>query len=525
MASVASRPRALPRVGSLPTGASVPIMVLLGLMVFALWHHTRALGEALWMDEGLSIGIASQPLLDIPHTLRVDGSPPLYYMLLAVWTRLVGDGPAETQGLSVAISLLAVPGGLWAGWSLFGRRAGYICAALFAFNGFLTSYAQETRMYALMIVLSLLLTACFLHVFVYRNRRYLPFFAVALAAMLYTHNWGLFVTAGALVALAVVAFTSDDRSGLLRDAALGFGGAGLLYLPWLPTLLHQVQHTGAPWLNKPRLGAPVQISKSLLGGGTVTVSLVLAGGSGLAAVLQGRTNDRERRAIYAAAGLCIGTLAVAWLFSQVSPAWTTRYLGVALGPILLLSALGLARAGNLGLVALVVVLGIWAIPKTYDLRNKSNASDLRRSAAPQLHPGDLVISMQPEQTPLLNYHLSKLGHVKGLRFATPLGPVDNPNVMDWTDSQDRLEKATVRTNLEPLLAKLPRSGRVLLVEPVTERVDDWDAPWTQLVRRRSAQWGYAVATDRRFKQVGVFPSNYRRATRIGVRGVAYERIR
>ena len=449
MASVASRPRALPRVGSFPKGAAVPIAVLLALVAFALWHHTRALGEALWMDEGLSIGIASQPLLDIPGTLKVDGSPPLYYMLLAVWTRLVGDGPAETQGLSVAISLLAIPSGLWAGWSLFGRRAGYICAALFTFNGFLTAYAQETRMYALMILLSLLLTAAFLHAFAYRNRRYLPVFAVVLAAMLYTHNWGLFVTAGALAALGLLAVMSDDRRSLIKDAALGFGGAGLLYLPWVPTLLHQVQHTGAPWLNKPRLGAPVQISKSLLGGGMVTVSLVLAGGSGLAAVLQDKATDREKRAIYAAATLCVATLAVAWLFSQFSPAWTTRYLGVALGPILLLAALGLARAGNLGLVALVIILGVWAIPKTYDLRNKSNASDLRRAAAPQLRPGDLVISMQPEQTPLLNYHLNNLGDVEGLKFATPLGPVDNPNVMDWTDSQDKLKKATVRTSLEP----------------------------------------------------------------------------
>ena len=67
---------------------------------------------------------------------------------------------------------------------------------------------------------------------------------------------------------------------------------------------------------------------------------------------------------------------MAWLFSQVSPAWTTRYLGVALGPIFLLASLGLARAGNLGLVALVIILGIWAIPKTASLENKSNAADL-----------------------------------------------------------------------------------------------------------------------------------------------------
>ena len=61
-------------------------------------------------------------------------------------------------------------GGLWAGWSLFGRRAGLICAALCAVNPFLTGYAQETRMYSLMLVLSLLATAAFLHVFAFGRR-------------------------------------------------------------------------------------------------------------------------------------------------------------------------------------------------------------------------------------------------------------------------------------------------------------------------------------------------------------------
>src|SRR4051812_46201161 len=316
MASVASRPRALPRVGSFPSGVAVPVLVLLVLMVFAVWHHTRALGQALWMDEGLSIGIASQPLFDIPHTLRVDGSPPLYYMLLGIWTRLVGDGPAETQGLSVAISLLAVPGGLWAGWTLFGRRAGYICAALFAFNGFLTAYAQETRMYALMITLSLLVTAAYLHVFVYGRRRYLPVFAVFVALMLYTHNWGMFVTAGLLIGLVPIWLWTEERRTLVRNALLGFGGALLLYLPWIPTLVHQVLHTGAPWLNRPHFGAPVQISKSLLGGLAVTTALILGAGSGLADVVRRRVEDPERRAVIVAATACIGTLAVAWLFSQ-----------------------------------------------------------------------------------------------------------------------------------------------------------------------------------------------------------------
>ena len=523
MASVASRPRVLPRIRSFPASFVLPGAILLALFAVSLYLRTDSLGESLWMDEGLSIGISSQPLFDIPSVLRVDGSPPFYYMLLSVWMDVFGNGPAETQGLSVAIALLSIPGGLWAGWSLFGRRAGLTCAALCAVNPFLTAYAQETRMYSLMLVLSLLATAAFLHVFAYGRRRYLPLFFVLLALMLYTHNWGLFLAAGLVCALVPCWYVSENRHSFWRDALIGFGGAGLLYLPWVPTLLHQIQHTGAPWLNPPNFGAPVQITRSLLGGGTPTVALVLAGGSGIAAIVQRRVDDKERTALIAGAVVVLATLAVAWLFSQISPAWTTRYLGVLLGPMLLIAALGLARAGVLGLVALIIVLIIWAVPRSYGLENKSNASDLRKAVVPELREGDLVVSMQPEQTPLLAYHLEDLGGAPDLKFATPLGAVENDRVMDWTDGHERMQDATPRRNLEPLLASLPPGGRVLLVHPVTLRADDWDAPWTQLVRRRSAQWGAALADDRRFEYLGPVPPNFRRATRIGVRGVLYEK--
>ena len=60
--------------------------------------RTRALGASLWMDEGLSIGIASQPFFDIPGVLKQDGAPPLYYLLLHVWMQLFGDGPVRHPG-------------------------------------------------------------------------------------------------------------------------------------------------------------------------------------------------------------------------------------------------------------------------------------------------------------------------------------------------------------------------------------------------------------------------------------------
>ena len=86
-------------------------------------------------------------------------------------------------------------------------------------------------MYALMLVLSLLATAAFLHVFAFGRRRYLPLFSVLLALMLYTHNWGLFLAAGLVCALVPCWYVSEVRSSFWKDALIGFGFAGLLYLP------------------------------------------------------------------------------------------------------------------------------------------------------------------------------------------------------------------------------------------------------------------------------------------------------
>ena len=485
------------------------MLFLGGLTLISLYLRTRALGASLWMDEGLSIGIASQPFFDIPGVLRQDGSPPLYYLVLHLWMEVFGTGPADTQGLSVAISLLAVPGGLWAGWTLFGKRAGLICAALGAFNPFLTVYAQETRMYSLMVVLSLLLSATFLHVFVFRRRKYLPLFVGLLAAILYTHSWGIFVTAGTLVALVPLLLATDDRRGLLprrgdrlrrglralravaADAALPDGphrsAMAQLAAARRPGAdrqgaarrRHGHRRAGARRGLGPRRGAHA-------GRSPTTRSARRCSRRSRSASPRSRSRGCSRRSRRR------GPPATsAWRWAR-SSCWPPS---------------GLARAGNLGLVALVIVLGIWAIPKTGQPREQvQRRRPRRRGVRGRCGPGDLVVTLQPEQHPLIHYHLRN-----DMIEATQLGEVQRKGVMDWRDVQDKLEDATPAKNLKPLLDRLPRSRRVLLVHPVTSSIDDWDAPWTQLVRRRSAQWGQALEADPRFTRDKAVPAFYRRA--------------
>jgi hypothetical protein len=155
----------------LPTWGVVAVLVIFTLA--SLWLRTRALHFHYWIDEGLSVGIAGHPLSEIPSVLRQDGSPPLYYAILHVWMSVFGHGEAATHLLSLIFALLCIPVAFWLGASLFGRRAGLISAGLAAGAPYLTIYAQETRMYALLTLLALLVAGSFVEAFIRRRRRYL----------------------------------------------------------------------------------------------------------------------------------------------------------------------------------------------------------------------------------------------------------------------------------------------------------------------------------------------------------------
>src|SRR4051794_11515260 len=219
------------------------------LLAISLAYKVRGLGMAYWIDEGLSVGIGSHPLFHIPGLLVKDGSPPLYYMLLHVWMGWFGTSEYATQSLSAIFGLLCVPAAFWAGNVMMGRRVAWAAAAMAAVNPFLTLHSFEARMYALMILLGIVASTAFVLAYVQRRSRWAPAFGVLLALMLYTHNWSLFFGAACAAAFAWLWWKASDadRPRMLRDGAIGFGVTALLYLPWLPTLANQAQHTGAPW--------------------------------------------------------------------------------------------------------------------------------------------------------------------------------------------------------------------------------------------------------------------------------------
>jgi 4-amino-4-deoxy-L-arabinose transferase-like glycosyltransferase len=470
------------------------VLGLTFLVLLSAFLRTRQLAAAYWIDEGLSWGISSHHFFSIPHVLRQDGSPPLYYLMLHVWMALFGTTEKVTHVLSLLPALITIPVGWWAGRSLFNERAGWFAATLFATNTYLTTYAQETRMYSWMVLFSLLGTACFIHAFVFRRRRYLIGFALSLALMLYTHNWALFFIAASLTALALLLWQAeaDERRALLKDGLLSFGGALVLFLPWLPNFIFQARHTGAPWSTPPSLHSLRIAASMTVDGDRMAMAILLAGGFGLAAMLKRDEPRLQRAATIAGLVLFFGTLLWAFIGSQVSPAWAYRYYAAFVGPLLLIAGVGLSRAGRLGVVATLLILAFW-IPFG-SIAHKSIDRHVMWTAAPFLKRGDLAIVTHPEQIAVVDYYAPP-----GLRWANEMGPVKDPTYMNWVDAMNRLKAATPKKNLKPLLAGMKPGQHVLLLRPIVEGTGGWGAPWTSLVRQRAADWARALEHDPRFK--------------------------
>src|SRR5947209_11056742 len=151
-----ARGRTLMRPAALRLSWPIVALALLVMLGVSVWLRTTALHFYFWVDEGISVGIASHPLSQIPSLMRRDGSPPLYYVLLHFWMAWRGHSEVATHEFSLIFALLAIPAAYWAGASLFGRRTGLIAALLAAGAPYLTTYAQETRMYSLVALLSIL---------------------------------------------------------------------------------------------------------------------------------------------------------------------------------------------------------------------------------------------------------------------------------------------------------------------------------------------------------------------------------
>lgn len=498
---------------------------LLFLIAASTAIHAAYVNGQFWMDEAITVGISSHSLTSIPSILRVDGSPPLFYLLLHIWMSWVGNGQAATHWLSMIFAAATIPAGYWAGRCLANKRAALISATFFAFNAFLDYYSLETRMYSLTVLIGIFATVALVRGFVYRERRYVIVFAISEALMLYTHNWALFFGAAAFLVMVIIYFIGGEevRPHFITDVIATFAGAAILFAPWVPNFIYQVGHTAAPWDLEPEFGAPIQIAKNVFGGASISVIMVMATVIGYSRLFsQPRRMTRDAQVAITLVALPVLTLLTAWIASHViTPAWDVRYFAPIVAAMILVLAIGTARAGVLGAIAVIFVIAFMARPSAFEPAYKSDMQDIGGEMGPLLHRGDLVLVGQPEQTPLAYYYLPG-----GLKYANTMGPVADPSYMNWVNAMARYRDENVKRTATAILGTLKPGQQLLYIRPLTEGEQNWIAPWTKEIRLRSAQYGAIISQEVRAGKLvkeAWAPHNYRGSCCIANSAVLYKR--
>ena len=192
--------------------------VLLSLLAAATVVRFATIGEqSLWYDEAYTpVHVLHASLGATLHTMvHTENSPPLWYVLIWGWSRVLGTGAVALRSLS-AIAGVATVGVAWAiGRELGSRRTAIVLSAIIAFNPLFVWYSQEARVYALFAFLAAVSLWAFLRAWRDPAPRALAAWAVASVLALSAHYFAVFLV-GPEAALLLATLVPGLRPALAR---------------------------------------------------------------------------------------------------------------------------------------------------------------------------------------------------------------------------------------------------------------------------------------------------------------------
>jgi hypothetical protein len=265
-----------------------------------------------------------------------ESSPPLYYVLAWLWTRVFGIGAAGIRSLSALLGTALVPVAFLIARRLGSQRAGLIAALLVAVNPFLVWYSEEARTYALLSLLSALSFWAFIRALDEPSPKRLALWSVASSAAILSHYFAGFLVATEAVWLVL---KTRRRATILASAAVAAVGAALI-----PLVFSQADNRSA-WIEALSLWSRIkEVAKKWVTGEIaptrnweLALFALVAGSTIVYAAL--RLTPRERRGVVLALGAGGGALLIPlmldvgglhYLISKnVMPAMAVLLIGVS----------------------------------------------------------------------------------------------------------------------------------------------------------------------------------------------------
>jgi hypothetical protein len=229
--------------------------------------------ESLWLDEAISYVTATLPVARIVDNTVQSSHPPLYYLLLHAWLKVVPRTDGAARLLSAGWNVLLVPAIYWLSTELGSScRRGLYAALLVAVSPFQILYSQELRMYTQLMLLVTVGTAAYLRARQSGGTAWWLAFGGAYLAAVYTHLFA-FLALGALGLHALL--RHRNRVALINTAVVA-AAVTVLFSPWVGVLWRETQRgTGSmlPLNDAPtaRLTKPLTATAFLVFGVSTTL--------------------------------------------------------------------------------------------------------------------------------------------------------------------------------------------------------------------------------------------------------------
>jgi len=226
---VADRPvRRAERAAFVATTLSLGVVVV-GATLLRFWDLGT---KSLWYDEAYSLFMARHSLQEMISLLAsFDNHPPLYYVFLHGWMRIVGDGDVAARIPSAAAGVATVVVTFLLTRELAGVRVAFVAAVLLAAAPFLVLAGQEARMYPFLALFSAGASYALWRALQEPLRRWWLGYVVWMTLALYTHYVAVLVL---IAHAAYVTMAERNKAGLwLRwTGIVVVASLPLLFLVW-----------------------------------------------------------------------------------------------------------------------------------------------------------------------------------------------------------------------------------------------------------------------------------------------------
>jgi mannosyltransferase len=221
--------------------------LVVGLTIVAAAIRFIGLGhQSFWVDETVTARLLSKSFPAMLGALpRSESTPPVYYVVAWVWSRVFGSDEVGLRSLSALLGTATIPVVYAAGAALVSRRVGLIVAALATGSPLLVWYSQEARAYSLYILLAALSLLFFARCLRQPSRASLVGWAVTSALALAIHYFALFLIFGE----ASFLLRRHRRAVWVATASIAAAG-----VPLLPLAVYQAKYGSSSWIRSVGLG-------------------------------------------------------------------------------------------------------------------------------------------------------------------------------------------------------------------------------------------------------------------------------